>query len=416
MCAAAAAATPDDLSDALADDLDELALRPWWAELGSVVPRAVSYSARAALPRLRGAGETADAGVPALHPTPLTWATVALDEFAMSAAYLLTRQSAQVVSLAAQRQAAIALERLSDAGVLADPMRLYPEPEIPTELRHSARSRARVEFEHVSFRSTWRPPVELPVDVPWDDPGGNGRAHAFLIRHGDRPRPWVLVLHGHRMGEPRDLRMLGSRRLSADLGVDVAHLVLPLHGPRSRGLKHPFPGLDPVVNLVGMAQAAHDARALLAWLRTESPAATGVFGISLGGHVAALLAGLDRDLAAVVTGVPTADVSTMLADTLAGRWGPEVVARSHVRDEAPRILSRLVSPLSYPVLLPRDRLFIYAAVGDRLVTPQQALALWRHWDRPAIRWLQGGHILNNHRAARRFVRLSMRASGVADDG
>jgi hypothetical protein len=407
MSAAAAAATPDDT--------DQPALRPWWAELGSVVPRSVAYSVRAARPRvMRGDdGTPDDTGVPALSPSPLTWATVALDEFAMSAAYLITRRGAQEVSVAAQLAAQTAVDRLRRAGVLANPSLLYPEPALPAALRRSDRSRGGVEFEHVSFASSWRPPAPLPADVPWDAPDGNGRAHAFLLRHGDRPRPWVVVLHGHRMGEPRDLRMLGSRRLAADLGVDVAHLVLPLHGPRSRGLKHPFPGLDPVLNLIGMAQAAHDARALIAWLRGQSATRVAVFGISLGGHVAALLAGLDAELAAVVAGVPTADVSTMLADTMGGHWGSEVVDRSHVLDEAAVTLSRLASPLTFPPVLERDRLFIYAAVGDRLVTPQQALALWRHWDRPAIRWLQGGHILNNARAARNFVALALRSSGVA---
>jgi hypothetical protein len=57
-------------------------------------------------------------------------------------------------------------------------------------------------------------------------------------------------------------------------------------------------------------------------------------------------------------------------------------------------------------------LFIYAAIGDRLVTPQQAVALWEHWDRPDIRWLQGGHIINNLGASRRFVMDAFAACGV----
>lgn len=403
MSAAAAAATTEDLPD-------EPPLRPWWAELGSVVPRSVAYSMRAARPKDR------EQGLPLLAPSPLTWATVALDEFAMSAAYLATRRKAHVVSLDAQRDARTAVERLRRVGALIDPELLFPDAGVPTQLRRSARNRARIDFEHVSFPSSWQPPTDLPLGEPWNRPDGNGRVHAYLLRHGDRPRPWLLVLHGHRMGEPRDLRLLGSRRLAAELGVDVAHLVLPFHGPRNRGLQHTFPGIDPVLNLVGMAQGVHDARSLLALLRREAETPVGVFGISLGGHVAALLAAFDGALAAVVAGVPTADVSMMLADTMAGHWGPEVVERSHVCDPSSRTLSRLVSPLAYPAVLPRDRLFLYAAVGDRLVTPQQALALWRHWDRPAIRWLQGGHILNNTRAARRFVTLALRSSGVADPG
>ena len=46
------------------------------------------------------------------------------------------------------------------------------------------------------------------------------------------------------------------------------------------------------------------------------------------------------------------------------------------------------------------------------MTPQQAVALWEHWDRPDIRWLQGGHIVNNLGASRRFVVDAMAACGV----
>jgi pimeloyl-ACP methyl ester carboxylesterase len=256
--------------------------------------------------------------------------------------------------------------------------------------------------------------VPLPGVSAWEDGTGNARAHAYLLRAGPPDRPCVVVLHGHRMGEPRDLRLLGSLRLHRDLDVDVAHLVLPMHGPRGRDHgTHPFPGLDPVANFLGMAQAVSDTRALLGWLRRQGAAKIGVFGVSLGGHVAAMVAGLEPSLDCVVVGVPTSDVSTMLADTMRARWGEEAVAASHVCDDAFRGLSRLVSPLAFPALVPVERRHIYAAVGDRLVTPQQALALWHHWERCSILWLQGGHIANNVGASRRFVTEALAAAGVA---
>lgn len=391
-----------------AGDTHELSAggRPWWLELGTVVPRSLAFSVRASRQ-----GE-AD-GIPPLQASPLAWATVAVDELTLSAAYLLRRRSSQTVTDDVQLTAAESVARLDRAGVLADPGLLYPQPAAPDDLRRSRRSRTGTAFEHLSFPSTWTPPVPLEVDQAWSDPGGNGRVHAYLIRHGDRPRPWLVMLHGHLMGEPRDLRLLGSLRLQADLGVDIAHLVLPMHGPRSRGTGHPFPGLDPTLNLVGMAQAVHDARALLALLRQESDTPVGVYGISLGGHVAGLLAGFEPDLGCVIAGVPTTDTSTMLADTMRGHWGEETVETSHVMDPAPRMLSRLVSPLAYPAVVPHDRLFVYGAVGDRLVTPQQALALWQHWDRPEIHWLQGGHIANNIRSARRFICAALQRNGIA---
>ena len=379
--------------------------RPWWAELGSVVPRTVATAVRATR-------SAPDSPTPALAANPLTWATLAVDELTVSAAYLLTRRSAEQVTEQAVDDARAAVAALRAIGAIDDPRLVHTVPGPPTEVRVTRRRRAGIDFEHLSFVSQYEPPVELPGAQRWADGEANRRTHAYLLRHGDRPRPWAVVLHGHRMGEPRDLRFLGSRRLQQSLGVDVAHLVLPMHGPRGRVGAQPFPGVDPVTNLLGMAQAVLDARTLIDWLRLGDRMPVGLYGVSLGGHVAGMLAGLDSDLACVVAGVPTSDLSTMLADTMRARWGEETVQSSHVLDPDARLLSRVVSPLAFPPLVERKRLFIYAAIGDRLVTPQQAVALWEHWDRPDIRWLQGGHIVNNLAASRRFVIDAFAACGV----
>ena len=377
--------------------------RPWWAELGRVVPRAVAGAVQASRPSESNAR-------PRLSPNPLAWATLAIDELTLSAAYLMSRrQGLDANPLDDARRAA---EILRAAGIVDDPTQLFPAPRAPQVARHSQRRRAGVEFEHLSFRAPFPAPVELPGAPEWASADGNVTAHAYLLRHGDRPRPWVVVLHGHRMGEPRDLRLLGSRRLQATLGADVAHLVLPMHGPRGRGVTPTFPGLDPLTNLFGMAQSVWDARSLLAALRADGAEAIGVFGISLGGHVAAMLAGVEPDLRCVIAGVPTSDLATMLEHTVRQHWGEEAVQAAGVRDPAFRTLSRAVSPLSLPPLVPKERRYIYAAVGDRLVTPQQASALWRHWEEPAILWLQGAHILNNMAASRRFVVDALADSGV----
>ena len=65
--------------------------RPWWAELGSVVPRTVATAVRATR-------SGPDSATPPLAANPLTWATLAVDELTVSAAYLLTRRSAEQVS------------------------------------------------------------------------------------------------------------------------------------------------------------------------------------------------------------------------------------------------------------------------------------------------------------------------------
>jgi pimeloyl-ACP methyl ester carboxylesterase len=350
--------------------------------------------------------------IPPLSFNPLSWATVAIDDIAISSVYLLTRKRAEQLTFDRLEAAAAAVDLLRDAGAIDDPASLYAAPSTPVGLRLSQRHRGGLDFEQVSFDSTL-PSLSGLTDLTEWQVDANERVHAYLLRHGDGPRPWAVMIHGHRMGESRDIRFLGSKKLFTDLGVDVAHLVLPMHGPRGRVDAHSFPGVDPVANLLGVVQSVSDARALLSWIRGQSSKPIGVFGISLGGLVASMLAGFEPDLACVVAGIPLTNMSMMLADTVRSRWGEEALAEAHLEDPAPVELSRLASPLSFAPVIPVERRFVHAAVGDRLVTARQAEALVRHWDDPTTMWLQGAHILNNVRAGRRFVTRAFAASGVS---
>jgi hypothetical protein len=88
--------------------------RPWWLELGSVLPRSMTFAARAARP-------SATAGIPSLSSNPLSWATVAIDELAVSSAYLLSRRRAEQVTHDRLDASNRAVELLREAGVLDDP-------------------------------------------------------------------------------------------------------------------------------------------------------------------------------------------------------------------------------------------------------------------------------------------------------
>ena len=55
-------------------------------------------------------------------------------------------------------------------------------------------------------------------------------------------------------------------------------------------------------------------------------------------------------------------------------------------------LLRVVSPLAMPPRVPWKRRFLFAGTADRLAPPEQAQALWEHWDRPRMIWYNGSHV------------------------
>jgi dienelactone hydrolase len=116
----------------------------------------------------------------------------------------------------------------------------------------------------------------------------------------------------------------------------------------------------------------------------------GLYGLSLGGGIAALTAGLDPDLACVIAGMPMVDVMG-LVERHVPVFVRDLSERFGISFEAVGRLLRVVSPLAMPSRVTTDRLFIFGGVADRLVPSGQVRALWKHWDHPRIEWHGGSH-------------------------
>ena len=223
----------------------------------------------------------------------------------------------------------------------------------------------------------------------------NRTARVHLWRHGDRPRPTLVCLHGYGMGRIGwDARAFELDLLHRELGLDVAVPTLPLHGPRAIGRRSGAGFLDdhPLQTNAAFGQAIWELRRLSGWLRQQGVPAVGVYGMSLGGYLAALWASLDRDLACAVPSIPAVALHDLLERDLHPRER-RARAANGAGAELWRDAWAVHSPLAHaPRVAPEARL-ILAARADRICPPAQAHALWEHWDRPAIHWTPGSHLV-----------------------
>ena len=230
------------------------------------------------------------------------------------------------------------------------------------------------------------------------------------VHEPGRPRGTVLALHGFTMGNPRiDAFMLLANHWYRR-GLDVALLTLPHHGERTPpGAR--FSGEHfavPHVARLGEAvrEAIYEIRQVVYYLREESGAPAGVIGLSLGGYLAALSAGLCDDLDFVVPIVPPVCIGD-----LAWRF---FTRTSHYRRGGPSALSQedlrrsfyVHSPLAHPLRVPPERVMIVAGRGDRIVPPEHPTALWKSWGEPRIHWFSGSHLapFGRGRTARAILR------------
>jgi pimeloyl-ACP methyl ester carboxylesterase len=242
---------------------------------------------------------------------------------------------------------------------------------------------------------------ELDTDyVPWHAMGSWPRCaeNARLpfehwVHRPSTTRGTVILLHGFTMGRPWvDGHVLMAARWFA-LGFDVAMPILPFHGTRAprwaRYSGEPFGSWDVGQLNESVRQAVHDVDLVRRWLVAEGRGPIGLVGLSLGGYLTALMAGLRSDLAFAI---PVAAPSSLawLPQRLFG-FGRFVPPRPPVAADRLDAAYRVHSPLTYPLAISCRRTLIVGGLGDRVVPPAHVHALWRHWGEPEIHWFSGGH-------------------------
>jgi len=233
-----------------------------------------------------------------------------------------------------------------------------------------------------------------------DDAPADPGADAILVEHWmherKRPRGTVLALHGFSMGQPRiDAYALFAAQWFRR-GLDVALLTLPYHGARTpsaaRFSGQRFAEPDPAALNEAVRRAIYDVHAVRGWLRAQTGMPVGLMGLSLGGYLSALMAGLCDDIDFVIPMVPPVCIGDLAWRFFQrSRRRRAGTAPAYSCDEL-RAIYRVHSPLTFPLRVPAERVLIIAGRGDRIVPPAHPHALWRHWGEPHIHWFSGSHL------------------------
>ncbi|MGF2952064.1 alpha/beta hydrolase family protein [Mycobacterium sp. THU-M116] len=323
-------------------------------------------------------------------------------------ASLLAATAGPVTVSAAVRRAESHDERanLSFYAALAaerDPAKSFPAPTGVPRVRshpgHSVAERiAGGTVEDIAFPSSFTA-INPSMRARWNTLHTNNIVRAQHWRHHDGPRPTLCVIHGF-MGSSY---LANGRFFSLPwyhrAGYDVLMYTLPFHGKR-RGRFSPFSGFGYFSSGLGgfaeaMAQAVHDFRSILGYLRHTGVDRIALTGISLGGYTCALVASVDDRLEAVIPNCPVVTPATMFetwfpANKLVGLG----LRLSGIGSDELAAGLAYHCPLNYRPLVPRDRRLLITGLGDRMAPPEQAVMLWEHWDRCALHWFPGSHILH----------------------
>lgn len=347
-------------------------------------------------------------------------AKIALDEAGLGGMVLGIGLPAsdEVQHIAAEIREARAL--FESQGWLEKPEDYHRTP-LPLELPQIAPGETRtrrgtLRYEHLSFDSEYEPRAEEPGRDRWLSFAANRTAHAWMLRHAGKPRPWIVCLHGYLMGVPwMDFGLFEPSYFHHQLGLNMIVPTLPLHGLRRRGRisGDGFLAGNFMDTIHAGAQAMWDIRRLLTWLRSQEAPAIGVYGISLGGYSTSLLAGLEPGIECAIAGVPVTDVGRIFVE-----HGPPALVRDFfengITQERASEITSVVSPLSMKPKLAPERRAIFGGLGDRIVPPDQVRDLCKHWEGARQLWFAGSHpTFMFEPEVRRLIREMLDESGVA---
>lgn len=300
---------------------------------------------------------------------------------------------------------------LERRGWIDRPQDMHRAPPPPDEVTTLHRRRLGLEYQHLSFESGFEPDPALPGAATWARHVNNRQASAWMMRHPGPPRPWLVCIHGYRMGEPwMDFQLFNPALLHRRFGLNLLMPILPLHGPRKVGWQSGDLYLDGDLLdlLLAQTQALWDLRRWLAWLRaSEEATQIGVYGVSLGGYNTGLLTGYEAHLDFGVAAIPVVEYAEALWRFMPPPHRRYFEARG-LTEARYRDLLRPVSPVAQPTLLAEGRRHVIAATADRIVPVAQPLALARHWG-VEPQWYEGSHMsIGYETQPRRTLEAAMR--------
>lgn len=285
----------------------------------------------------------------------------------------------------------------------------------PTRFFHEPPSGVRVRVKPGRWRPRFEPDDAVREVLQFDSPfqpvhadqhkrylrhDRNRVAYARMIRHRDGPRPTIAAIHGFTAEGYLINEWFFALPWFYRMGCDIVLFTLPFHGPRQTRFSafsgHGFFAGGTSRFNEAVAQSVFDFRILLDWLQRERGVEQlGVTGLSLGGFVSSMLASVENRLAFALPNVPIISVADLIME-----WQPvgtlmrAALAASKLGPPDARRLVAVSCPLTYPPVLPRERLMIVGGAGDRLAPPKHSRLLWDHWQRCRMYWFPGSHSIH----------------------
>ncbi len=250
----------------------------------------------------------------------------------------------------------------------------------------------------------------------WESEDESSRWLATRLPARGAPRAAVILLHGWLATKPQVVFTAGLAAPLRRVGIEVWMPRLPDHCERTP------PGAisgercvsaDLAATGESLRRAVAETGALASWLRGRV-GAVGLWGVSLGGWVAALTLTTATEIDAAVLWTPIVDPhSTMWESPLMASIRTALIDAGVDRDLTGEAFRRY-APGHRRLRLRSDDVVVIGAQFDNVVDPKSLVELERQWAVP-VRWFPHGHIsVTCAPSARRYARRALRSRLACD--
>lgn len=207
--------------------------------------------------------------------------------------------------------------------------------------------------------------------------------------------PALVMLH--HLADDQTLENMLANFFAAD-GRFVMLLYLPNYGPRR--------GVGPSVHQLMMqaelessftnfAQAIWDIHRCRDWLRAQpfiDQENISLLGISLGGLVSSISAGVDPGFSRYVIALAGGNFSEIIAQNSREVRGlRQVLNERGITDEQVRAQTRAFDPLTFADRADTERIFMLNAARDEVIPKSSSEQLWNAFGQPPIQWYDVNH-------------------------
>jgi pimeloyl-ACP methyl ester carboxylesterase len=220
----------------------------------------------------------------------------------------------------------------------------------------------------------------------------NDRARALLFPAGEVNAPTVLFLHALMSASDRGYRRLAA--LFNSVGWNACFVHLPYHysrTPRGRFNGELAITADLVRTAEGLRQAVAELRQLMAWLRVRGCREFGVWALSYGGWIGALLASVERDFRFVALLEPIVDVEHAIWHSPTGLALRRQLRAHGIPHELIARHFHLTSPIHGQPLCAPERVVLAAGEYDTIARIEDIARLRDRWSGSTLLRERQGH-------------------------